>query len=148
MTTTPKTALITGASSGIGQALAHHFAQDGYQLVLAARSVAPMQALADDFNTPAAIAELFELLRLANQGGAPGAAGALREMLGLLGLERLAEADQGPDDEAFALLEEREVARADGDYARADRIRDALRERGWEVRDSEQGATLIPVSGS
>jgi hypothetical protein len=42
-----KTALITGASSGIGKALAHQFAQDGYQLVLAARSVAKMQALAD-----------------------------------------------------------------------------------------------------
>lgn len=44
----PKTVLITGASSGIGQALAHHFAQDGYQLVLAARGVARMQALADE----------------------------------------------------------------------------------------------------
>ena len=43
-----KTALITGASSGIGKALAYHFAQDGYQLVLAARGVARMQALADD----------------------------------------------------------------------------------------------------
>jgi short-subunit dehydrogenase len=42
-----KTALITGASSGIGKALAYHFAQDGYQLVLAARGVARMQALAD-----------------------------------------------------------------------------------------------------
>lgn len=42
-----KTALITGASSGIGKALAHHFAQDGYHLVLAARGVAKMQALAD-----------------------------------------------------------------------------------------------------
>jgi len=42
------TALITGASSGIGQALARHFAQDGYHLVLAARGVAKMQALADD----------------------------------------------------------------------------------------------------
>lgn len=40
--------LITGASSGIGKALTHHFAQDGYQLVLAARGVARMQALADD----------------------------------------------------------------------------------------------------
>jgi NAD(P)-dependent dehydrogenase (short-subunit alcohol dehydrogenase family) len=43
-----KTALITGASSGIGKALAYHFAQDGYQLVLAARGVAKMQALADE----------------------------------------------------------------------------------------------------
>lgn len=43
-----KTALITGASSGIGKALAHQFAQDGYQLVLAARSVNKMQTLADE----------------------------------------------------------------------------------------------------
>lgn len=43
-----KTALITGASSGIGKALARHFAKDGYQLVLAARGVAKMQTLADD----------------------------------------------------------------------------------------------------
>jgi short-subunit dehydrogenase len=42
-----KTALITGASSGIGKALAYPFAQDGYQLVLAARGVAKMQVLAD-----------------------------------------------------------------------------------------------------
>ena len=51
MTTTPisqKTALVTGASSGIGKALAYHFAQDGYQLVLAARGEAKMQALADE----------------------------------------------------------------------------------------------------
>jgi hypothetical protein len=44
---THKTVLITGASSGIGKALAYQFAQDGYQLVLAARGVAKMQVLAD-----------------------------------------------------------------------------------------------------
>lgn len=43
-----RTALITGASSGIGKALAENFAKDGYNLVLAARSIARMQALADD----------------------------------------------------------------------------------------------------
>ena len=51
MATTPtfhKTALVTGASSGIGKALANQFAQDGYQLVLAARGVAKMQSLADE----------------------------------------------------------------------------------------------------
>ena len=48
LSTSNKTALITGASSGIGKALAHQFAHDGYQLVLAARGVAKMQALADE----------------------------------------------------------------------------------------------------
>jgi len=48
MTTHDKTALITGASSGIGKALASEFAKDGYNLILAARGVAKMQTLADE----------------------------------------------------------------------------------------------------
>ena len=44
-TTGKRTALITGASSGIGKALASEFARDGYTLVLAARSVDKMAAL-------------------------------------------------------------------------------------------------------
>lgn len=51
MTSSKKTALITGASSGIGKALATEFAKDGYNLVLAARSVAKMQELADALQT-------------------------------------------------------------------------------------------------
>jgi hypothetical protein len=43
-----KTALITGASSGIGKALAGNFAAGGYDLVLAARGVAKMEALAGE----------------------------------------------------------------------------------------------------
>jgi cysteinyl-tRNA synthetase len=48
------------------------------------------------------------------------------------------------DDEAEELLREREGARAAKDFARADEIRDRLAELGWEVRDSAEGAKLVP----
>ena len=53
------------------------------------------EALADDFNTPRAMAEVFELVGEANREEIPGASEALAEMLELVGLESLAEAEQG-----------------------------------------------------
>jgi short-subunit dehydrogenase len=44
---TPKTIVITGASSGIGAELARQLGAQGHRLVLAARSAAPLQAVAD-----------------------------------------------------------------------------------------------------
>lgn len=100
-------------------------------------------SLADDFNTPRALAELFELVGEANRGEVPGAGGAVEEMVELLGLESLAEAEEGADAEAEALMREREQARAAKDFARADEIRDRLAELGWEVRDSAEGPRLV-----
>jgi cysteinyl-tRNA synthetase len=67
-------------------------------------------------------------------------------MLELLGLGSVAQPDEGAeaDGEAEALLAEREEARAAKDFERADAIRDRLGELGWEVRDSEDGARLVP----
>jgi hypothetical protein len=45
-TTERRVVLITGASSGIGEALAHRFARAGHHLVLVARSTAKLQVLA------------------------------------------------------------------------------------------------------
>ena len=52
---TGKTALITGASSGIGAALSHCFAADSYDVILAARGVAKMEALGTELSQKHAV---------------------------------------------------------------------------------------------
>jgi cysteinyl-tRNA synthetase len=105
-------------------------------------------ALADDFNTPRALAEVFELVGEANRGEVDGgeAAQAVGEMLELVGLSTLTKPDEGveADHEARQLMEEREAARASKDFGRADELRDRLGELGWEVRDSVEGPSLVP----
>ena len=102
-----------------------------------------LDALADDFNTPKALAEAFELVAEANRRELPGAGAALVEMLELLGLETLARPEEAPDHAALQLLAEREEAREERDFERADKIRDQLSARGWEVRDGPDGARLV-----
>ncbi len=103
-------------------------------------------ALANDFNTPEALARLFEWVREANRSSSEVGDADLREMLAVLGLENLLEApthDAPPD--VLELRDARESSRAARDYAEADRLRDRLRELGWEVRDSPEGPELLPV---
>ena len=102
-------------------------------------------ALADDFNTAAARARVFDWVREANRSSEPVGDADLREMLGVLGLENLLDVEAvAPDVEAQRLVSEREQARSALDWARADELRDALRELGWEVRDSPDGPELLP----
>ena len=94
-----------------------------------------------------------EANRRADGGQATGDSD-LRKMLGLLGLENLLTAADGagvagvggvPDDCAAAMLVARDAARGAGDFSEADRLRDALKESGWEVRDGPGGSELVPA---
>jgi cysteinyl-tRNA synthetase len=110
-------------------------------------------ALASDFNTPAALASLFEWVREANRRDGGVGDGDLREMLSVLGLEGLTPLEAlgdvaGIDPAAFALLKQRERARETRDFQAADRVREELRARGWEIRDGPSGPELIPAPTS
>jgi len=103
-------------------------------------------ALARDFNTAEALSVLNEWLREATSGvwHEPGDA-HLREMLDVLGLESLlAQAEQAPGD-VSELAEQRERARAERDFAAADRLRAEIAALGWEVRDGPGGFELLPL---
>ena len=103
-------------------------------------------ALAEDFNTPAALAVVFDWAREANRADEPVGDADLREMLAVLALENLLDAETvEPPSDVRDLLEQRERARADDDFAAADRLRDEIRERGWEVRDGGDGPELLPA---
>ena len=107
-------------------------------------------ALANDFNTPAALARLFEWVREANRRGESVGDLDLREMLEVIGLGELTPlepvADAATiDPAAESLRKERERAREARDFDAADRIRDQLRALGWEIRDGPDGSELIPL---
>jgi cysteinyl-tRNA synthetase len=118
---------------------------------MASHREAFFDALAEDFNTPKALASLFEWVREANRREQPTGDADLIEMLSALGLEDLqplgAVGDpQAIDPEAYELAQERERARGERDFARADLLREQIRARNWEVRDGPEGPELIPLA--
>jgi cysteinyl-tRNA synthetase len=103
------------------------------------------EALARDFNTAEALSVLNEWLREASARTDATGDAHLREMLEVLGLESLlAPSEQAPGD-VEELAEQRERARAERDFAAADRLRDEIAALGWEVRDGPAGFELLPL---
>lgn len=101
----------------------------------------------DDFNTANAISKLFDLSRLANmylneKNTSPAVLeaflGMFKELGDTLGLIFDA-AGELLDEEIEKLIEERVEARKNRDFARADAIRDELKERNIILEDTAQG---------
>lgn len=108
-------------------------------------------ALDDDFGTPEGLAALFDLVRVLNAATDAGDASpadvaqarvVLIDCLWVLGLDGLGATADGPPAEAISLMQERQMARAARDFARADAIRDELKALGWVVQDLADGPEL------
>jgi cysteinyl-tRNA synthetase len=114
-------------------------------------------AMDDDFNTPEALAVLFDLAREVNRAreteseAAAGLAALLRRLGGVLGLLQAdaqaylkqghpgSTADALPDEEVERLVAARTAARRARDWPEADRIRGALEEAGVLLEDTAAG---------
>jgi len=135
----------TGAEAGGkgGQALLER---------VAARRQAFDEAMADDLNTAAALAEVFSLAREVNlalaAGTVPAATAAqvrdvAEQMLHVLGLDAVTCREQEIPADITEMAEERQRCRAARDFARADELRAQIAERGYEVRDVPGGFKVV-----
>ena len=109
------------------------------------------EAMEDDFNTADAIAAVFELVRFANQhieGASKAFARQLYDRLhtlcDVLGII-IEKEEELLDDAVEALIEERQQARKNKDFARADEIRDELLAQGIQLKDTREGVQWTRV---
>ncbi len=113
-----------------------------------------LEAMEDDFNTPVALAVLFDLVREINRLRqedkileAAGKAQGLRRLAGMLGLLQrepeqffTGQTQQSLDvSQIEQLIEARRIARANKNWAEADRLRDELTALGVMIEDTAQG---------
>jgi cysteinyl-tRNA synthetase len=105
-------------------------------------------AMADDFNTPLALAVLFELSHAINKTADPTLVATLKHLSSVLGLLTMEPVDflcagVSTDDAAVidALIAERRMAKQVANWAQADAIRQQLTDMGIDVEDGPNGST-------
>ncbi len=103
-------------------------------------------AMEDDFNTADAIAAIFEMVKLSNitvdenasYDYAKSVIDEIEQLCGVLGIETEKKKEM-LDEEIEAMIEERQQARKNKDFKKADEIRDALLEKGIQLKDTREG---------
>ena len=108
-----------------------------------------IKAMEDDLNTADAITAIFEMINKINNGVKNGsskefaeeALKRLKELTSILGL--LEDEEQEVDTEIERLVMERQEARKNKDFSKADEIRDLLKAKGITLKDTPQGIQII-----
>ncbi|MCX8033139.1 MAG: cysteine--tRNA ligase [Thermoleophilia bacterium] len=135
-----------------GQTLAISCEGDRFLEQVAKRRQAFFEAMADDLNTAAALAEVFLLAREINGALASGLLGRdqaravhgeMASLVHILGLDGVMEGEETIPPDIVAMAEERQRCRQARDYARADQLRALILERGYEIRDVPGGFKVV-----
>ena len=105
------------------------------------------ELLADDLNTPQVLALVWKLVKLPPSGGIYRAITEIDKVLSL-GLEDavekfLAIKDTEVPNEILELGKKRQEAKQKKDFALADKLRDQIKEKGFEITDTKDGFVLI-----
>lgn len=103
-------------------------------------------AMDDDFNTADAVSAIFELVKFANvhidesssAKDIKAALSAIQTLCGVLGIKTEVK-EEMLDSDIEALIEERQTARKEKNFARADEIRNLLSEKGIILEDTKEG---------
>ena len=109
-----------------------------------------ISAMDDDLNTADGITAVFELVTAINTAVKDGASkefaekslATLMEFADVLGILQQ-DKEAGIDDDIQALVDERQQARKEKNFARADEIRDQLAAMGITLKDTPQGVQII-----
>ncbi len=97
-----------------------------------------IKAMDDDFDTPNAFAAIFDFIREVNKkGGGKKAYSLMMEFDGIFGI--LSTEEVSLELELKRLIDEREKARKEKDFAKADNIRKGLKEKGIILEDTKDG---------
>jgi len=113
------------------------------------RAAAFRDAMNDDFNTPGALAVLFEMVTDLNRTKSVGTARLLRALgatLGVLQQEPTAFLQAGAaltEAEIRSRIEARAQAKKDRNFAESDRIRKELADLGITLKDGPEGTTWV-----
>jgi cysteinyl-tRNA synthetase len=105
------------------------------------------EAVSDDLDMPAALKFLNEAVSAELPDAEKYALLAAWDSVLGLDLERLVREGFEVPDDVQALVEERDEARRQKDFARSDQIRDRLTAMGWEVMDTAGGTKVRPLLG-
>lgn len=105
-------------------------------------------AMEDDCNTADAVSAVFELVKFINMNVSSGNSSEylqklsdrLHTLCGVLGIQ-ITQKKEMLDADIEKLIEERQIARKDKDFARADQIREELAQKGILLKDTREGVT-------